>query len=493
MPILLPEPQDSKCRKSLTNDEYEIITMDRAGLNPFPRKRASTKRFSWGFRKPWDGAEARIASEGFALLSSLALRASMKPDSLHKPAHRPFGASSPIRRVGLIGAGVMGTAIAALNLMQRIQVVLVDNDPRALAAAPARIKAELADTEDDRSAQDVEDLLVCSAELPPLALCDLVLESVVESPTIKQQVYAQVEPLLGPGATLATNTSTIPIVRLASRLAQPGRFCGIHFFHPACKRKLVEIIRGGSTTDATAAVAVDYARQLRRTAIVAADTPGFVVNRMTLAYLAEAQELLLSGAAIEKIEAVATAFGMAMGPIRLLDEIGLDTAMRGGLILAAAFPHRALSAPILVTMIKAGQLGCKTGAGFYLHLPGQPLPINPLALEIIQRWSAPRQHFTSQAILDRLLLAMLLEATRMIEEKVVQSPRDIDLGVVLGLGFPNSQGGLLHWADRLGAVEILSRLQPLAPLGPRMQPTALLQTMAAAQGRFFAGNQEDSS
>jgi 3-hydroxyacyl-CoA dehydrogenase len=401
------------------------------------------------------------------------------------PAFLPKTVSSPIHTLGLIGAGVMGTAIAALNLMRRIGVVLCDNDPRALDAARGRILAELADAAHDLSAQEIDRLLVCPATYAQLANCQLVLESVVETPAIKQQVYAQVEPLLGPGTILATNTSTIPITRLATGLAQPERFCGIHFFHPACKRQLLEIIRGHETNDATAAAAVGYARQLQRAAIVAADSPGFIVNRMTSAYLAEALELLLEGAAIEEIELAATEFGMAMGPIRLLDEIGLDTVLRGGLILAEAFPDRALPPTILVKMIKSGQLGCKTGAGFYLHGPEGPLSINPSALAILQRWSAPRQQFTSQAILDRLLLGMLLEATRMIEERVVQSPGDIDVGVLFGLGFPTARGGLLRWADRLGATEILSRLRPLAVLGPRMRPPALLRSMAIAGGRFF--------
>ncbi len=384
--------------------------------------------------------------------------------------------------VGIIGAGMMGTAIAAALLQKKIHVVIADTDAAALTKAPQRIAAETGRT-DDLSGMET------TADVGLVARCDLVLESILENPAAKQQVYSQVEPRLGPAAVLASNTSTIPICRLAEGLADPGRFCGLHFFHPVRRRMLVEVVRGPRTSEATIHAASALARAIGRLPLVVADGPGFLVNRLLLPYLTEGLELLLDGASMEQVESAALDFGMAMGPLRLLDEIGHDTALLAGRVLWHAFPERIVASPLLVTMYKAGRMGRKTGAGFFRYPPdlGQDqagLPA-PAVGEMIAKWARPPRSFRPEAIVDRLLLPMVLEAARVLEEGVVRDPRDVDLGVLFGLGFPAARGGLLYWADGLGPQQVLDRLRPLEPLGLRMQPGPLLLTMASEGRRFY--------
>jgi 3-hydroxyacyl-CoA dehydrogenase len=397
-----------------------------------------------------------------------------------------------VHTVAVIGAGLMGGAIAASNLRQGIPVVLNDCNPDALAAAPLRIAAELAlqtgHSEDECLAQ-VARLLTTTDDPGRIGECDLIVESVVETVAAKRALYARLNPHLQTHTILASNTSTIPIARLAGELIDPSRFCGIHFFHPVRHRSLVEVIRGPNTSDPTIATAVAYAKTIEKMPIVVDDGPGFLVNRLLVPYLNEALEMLLDGASMEAVDGAATDFGMAMGPLRILDEIGLDTTWLAGRVLWEAFPERVVASPLMVTLLKKGRLGRKAGAGFFAYAkttswdgPGQR---DPAIDAILAQWARPPQSFTTESITHRLLLPMVLEATRLLEERRVREPADIDLGVLFGLGFPSCRGGLLCWADSLGPAKILELLKPLAPLGPRAAPTRMLCEMAASGSRFY--------
>ena len=393
-----------------------------------------------------------------------------------------------LRRLGIVGAGLMGAAVAAAALRRGLSVVLYDNDEAALAPARQRTLTQLRGDITAPYAQRAVDSRLTLTHQPDFAGCDLVLESIVETLSAKKQVYQQVEPHLSPGALLASNTSTIPIAQLASGLRSPDRFCGLHFFHPVPRRPLVEIVRGPATSASTIATATDLAKRIGKLPIAVADGPGFLVNRLLLPYLNEALDLLLEGADIDSVETAATRFGMALGPLRLLDEIGLDTALRAGMVLFSAFPNRIAASPLLVPMVKQGRLGRKTGAGFFRYAgPGDErcLGPDPQALALIREWLRQSAPPPREVITARLFLPMLLEATRVLEEGRVDTPRDIDLAVILGLGFPAARGGLLCWADMLGPRGVLSRLAMLRSLGPRAEPTALLLKMAQSGARFY--------
>ena len=386
----------------------------------------------------------------------------------------------------------MGTSIAAATIKGGLPVLITDADPDALAAAPAKVAADLTETDgppDPQAEGLVARLLEPTTEAARIAACDLVLESVVENPAVKHEVYAGLEPLMRPEAILATNTSAIPIGRLAAGLARPGAFCGVHFCHPVRRRPLVEIVRGPQSAPATIAAVVAYACAIGKIPVVVDDGPGFLVNRLLAPYLNGALDLLLEGAGIEEVDQAMSQFGMAMGPLRMIDEVGIDTSMQGGRVLRDAFPQRVLPSPLLVSMVKAGRFGRKSGAGFYVYPagtgrddPGQP---DPGARNLVSNWvRTPRPH-SPEAIVHRLLLPTVLEATRILEEKRVRDAGEIDLTMIFGLGFPAARGGLLYWADTLGASQIIELLEPFSPLGELAQPTPLLLEMARDGRRFY--------
>jgi 3-hydroxyacyl-CoA dehydrogenase len=418
----------------------------------------------------------------------------------------PSSPPKAIETVAIIGAGVMGIEIAAANLRTGLRVYLSDANPEALEAAPGRISAEMTKYEKQGGASGTacsqaetgntvagsEDLLNVIENVDRFAHCDLILETIVEDAAVKRAVYGCLEPHLAADSLLATNTSTIPIGELAAELARPERFCGIHFCHPVHVNPLVEVIPGPLTAGETVSAAVAYAQSLGKMPIVVEDGPGFVVNRLLLRYTDEAVHLLLDGAGVEQVDRAATAFGMAMGPFRILDEIGLDTSLSAGRVLLAAFPDRVARLPILPLLVKRKQLGQKSGGGFYKYSRVSPdipyensLGPNPEALAIIEHYADHDNPPSDKEIVHRLLLAMVLEATIILQEKNRLDPREIDLCMICGLGFPADQGGLLHWADAIGAARILEMVNREEHRGKRFEPTPMLHELAKNDRRFY--------
>jgi 3-hydroxyacyl-CoA dehydrogenase/enoyl-CoA hydratase/3-hydroxybutyryl-CoA epimerase/3-hydroxyacyl-CoA dehydrogenase/enoyl-CoA hydratase/3-hydroxybutyryl-CoA epimerase/enoyl-CoA isomerase len=250
-------------------------------------------------------------------------------------------------------------------------------------------------------------------------------------------------------------------------------------------------VRGKHTNGRTIATAVALVKRIGRMSILVDDGPGFVVNRLLFPYLGEALELLREGTPAEAIERAATEFGMALGPLRLMDEIGLDTTLRAGWILAMAYPERIAPSPLLVSMVKAGRLGQKSGVGFYSY--GAPTGVVSRVLDpAFAKTTAPWTDFSDkpsrERLAFRLVMPMLLEATRILEEGKVRDARAIDLAALFGLGFPADKGGLLWWADTLGLDRILARLQSDNATATRHQPTSLLESLAAVGGHFYAAD-----
>jgi 3-hydroxyacyl-CoA dehydrogenase len=399
-----------------------------------------------------------------------------------------------IGSVGIIGAGAMGTAIAAAHAQYRLPVVIHDADGQTLGGALAAIAAELRSVDSHLPPKSFSRLVRSTADLAEAARCDLVLESIVETLSAKLQLYRQLQKHLGPHTIVASNTSTIPIGRLSQGLADASRLCGMHFCRPLWQRPLVEIVCGPQTSDHTIAPVVSLARRIGRMPIVVQDGPGFVVNRLLFPYLGEALALLGEGVLPESIERAAAEFGMAVGPLQLMDEIGLDTVLQAAWVLAAAFPERIVSSPLLVSMVKAGRLGRKTGAGFFSYAEQKNDDVL-VRTSSTSRHSPTPPHCNGGALGSenplqtqlayRLILPMLLEATRILEEGKVRDARDIDLAILFGLGFPAEKGGLLWWADSLGAEHIITLLHSLEVMGPRAQATPMLQTLAKTNGRFY--------
>jgi 3-hydroxyacyl-CoA dehydrogenase len=355
----------------------------------------------------------------------------------------------PIQSVAIIGAGIMGSAIAIEHAKLSIPVVLIDQDQEALCRAEKTAAQVLRAAERASYVPISARPIRYSSDLNDLAGCDLVIESIAEKQQAKQSLYAAIQRILEPRGIIATNTSTIPIARLAAGLPDSSRFCGLHFCHPVHHRPLVEIIPGPRTTAETLSALVAHSVRIAKLPLLVRDSPGFVVNRLLLAYLNEAMTKLISGVPMETIDAAMVEFGMPLGPISLLDEIGLDTALQSGVVMAEVFGERPTGTELLVRLIKSRQIGLKSGAGFYTYPDKKP---NPSVGEIgspdcLQARSTDGGRF---AIARDLLAPMRVQARRMIAEEKVDSISQIDLAMIFGLGFPPWRGGLLWWSNAVG-------------------------------------------
>jgi 3-hydroxyacyl-CoA dehydrogenase/enoyl-CoA hydratase/carnithine racemase len=404
---------------------------------------------------------------------------------------KPGVTAATVKSVGVIGSGIMGSGIAGATLKSEIPIALTDANAEALARGAKQVIEEAAYNRKSKGPDlaktlKLAPLLSVTHREEEIAGCDLVVEAIIEKEEAKKELYARLEPLLRPDAILASNTSTIPISRLAAGLKRPERFCGLHFFNPVRRMKLVEVIRGAKTSDETVAMAVAFAKRIGKMPVVVGDGPGFLVNRLLFPYMNEAIELLCDGASIKEIDRAATAFGMPMGPITLYDLVGLDTAVYAGMVMYQAFPDRVVASPLVPAMVKQGRLGQKSGRGFfsYQNKRGRAEE-DPAVDKLIAPYRRAERKFSREELSNRLFLPMLLEATRMLEEKIVRDVRDVDLGLIFGLGFPPFKGGLLYWADTIGAVKLLEMIKPLEAVGARFQPTPLLRDMAASGRKFY--------
>ncbi len=404
---------------------------------------------------------------------------------------KPGVAAANIKSVGVVGSGIMGSGIAAATLKSEIPIALTDANAQSLARGAKQVLEDAAFNRKTKGPDlaktlKLAPLLSVTHREEEIASCDLVIEAIVEKEDAKKELFARLEPQLRPEAILASNTSTIPITRLAAALKRPERFCGIHFFNPVRRMKLVEVIRGAKTNDETVATAVAFAKRIGKMPIVVGDGPGFLVNRQLFPYMNEAIELLCDGASLKEIDRAATAFGMPMGPITLYDLVGLDTAMYAGMVMYQAFPDRVVASPLVPALVKQGRLGQKAGRGFVSnqHQKGRAEE-DPSLEKLIAPYRRGERKFSRDELMNRLFLPMLLEATRMLEDKIVRDVRDVDLGLIFGLGFPPFKGGLLYWADTVGAKKLLEMIKPLEALGARFQPTPLLVEMAAQGLKFY--------
>ena len=398
-----------------------------------------------------------------------------------------------VKSAAVVGAGIMGQGIAAANVKRGIPTALGDVSAEAVGRGVQGILTEVSYNKKTRG-PDVEKALqytplvngtLSDAEL---AAADVVIEAIFENAEAKRSLYARLEPQLGDEAILCSNTSTIPITQLAEGLKHPERFCGLHFFNPVRQMPLVEVIRGQKTSDATVATAVAYAKSLGKSPIIVGDGPGFVVNRVLLPYMNEALLLLEEGASVKAIDRAATAFGMPMGPITLYDTVGLDIALHAGEVMQQAFPGRVVPSKILPAMVEAGRLGQKNGRGFFDYGKGKKKDRgqdSPEVAKLLMSHCGEPKKFSGDELTDRLFLPMLLEATRLLEDGIVADVRDVDLGLIFGIGFPPFKGGLFFWADTLGAAAIVEKLAEYKSLGKRYEATATLKKLAAEGRKFY--------
>lgn len=395
-----------------------------------------------------------------------------------------------VNRVGVIGAGIMGSGIAGAHIRRGIPALMLDVSPQALDKGIAAITKVLQGRlEAGRTTQaeivQALTLLGTTQNLAMLTDRDVVIEAVVENEEVKKNLYRELQPHLSADAILASNTSTISITRMADVVKKPETFAGLHFFNPVDRMQLVEVIRGARTSDATVATLVALAKRIGKSPIVVRDCPGFLVNRILFPYMNEAMALLEEGAEPRALDKAATAFGMPMGPVTLNDLVGLDTALYAGNVVNTAFADRAKETRILDELVKAGRLGQKSGAGFYSYAKGSRGVDDPAFAQILERCRTDRRAISAEEMTDRLFLPMLVEASLVLSEGVVREPADVDMGLILGIGFPPFRGGLLRWADTIGLDKIMALLAKYERLGPRFHPTEQMKRLAAEKKGFF--------
>ncbi len=409
-----------------------------------------------------------------------------KESGVADPAVRP----REVARVGVLGAGVMGGGIAQLAADKGLPARMKDIQPEALAHGYAAAAAVWRDALKKRRLTPRElarkmDLLSGSLDYSGFARCDVTIEAVVEKLAVKRAVLKAWEEAVPRTAIFASNTSTLPITEIAVGAVEPGRVAGMHFFNPVHRMPLVEVIRGERTNDETVATVFALAKALGKTPVVVRDAPGFLVNRILAPYLSEAVRLVQEGCRIEDVDAAMTAFGMPVGPLALLDDVGLDVASKGGEVLQAAFPER-LQMGGEEALTAAGRLGRKNGKGFYDYegtSRKRPAREAYEALRVEPRKESPLPGGVMEA---RLVLPMINEAAFCLEDRIVEDPARLDLAMIFGTGFPPFRGGLLRYADSIGLGRVFSRLDDLAErLGPRFAPADLIQQLANSRRGFF--------
>ncbi len=397
-----------------------------------------------------------------------------------------------VQQVGVLGAGTMGSGIAMAHVRRGIPALILDKVPAALEKGVTFIVKSLQGrvaigrmSSDEATAAIAR--LSTGMTLSGLADRDVIIEAITENEEAKVSMYRQLQSVLRPDTILASNTSAISITRMATSVERPERFAGMHFFNPVDRMQLVEVIRGDKTSDETVVTLVTLARRIGKTPIVVRDCPGFLVNRILFPYLNESLVLLQEGASPRAIDKAATAFGMPMGPITLHDLVGLNTSMHAGHVINTAFADRAAPTRILEELVAAGRLGPDTGAGFYSYAKGSRGVDDPSLEKILAKVRTSQRQISNEEITDRLFLPMLNEASLVLSEGIVREPGDVDMGLILGIGFPAFRGGILRWADSLGMAKVLEKLKPYEQLGPRFHPTEQMRKLAA-EGKGFYRN-----
>jgi 3-hydroxyacyl-CoA dehydrogenase/enoyl-CoA hydratase/3-hydroxybutyryl-CoA epimerase/enoyl-CoA isomerase len=420
-------------------------------------------------------------------------------DQLIKKKGRAYAkVARPVKQAAVLGAGIMGGGIAYQSAVRGTPIIMKDIADKALDLGMSEANKLLAKQVERGRLTPEKAGAVLAAIRPTLNYgdfpnVDVIVEAVVENPKVKKAVLAEVEGLSRPDAVIASNTSSISIDELASALKRPENFLGMHFFNPVHRMPLVEVIKGAKSSPEAVATIVGYASAMGKTPIVVNNCPGFLVNRILFPYFGGWSLLLRDGADFVKMDKVAEVFGWPMGPAYLQDVVGIDTSHHVGDVLAEGYPDRMGKdfKTALDVMYENKRFGQKNGIGFYKYETDPkgkprkvPAPDTYELLKPVQPKGA--QDFSDEEIMDRLMIPMVIETARCLEEKIVETANEADMGLVLGIGFPPHLGGALKYADLVGLKTLVDKCARYAGLGKLYEPTARMKEMAAKGETYYA-------
>lgn len=438
-----------------------------------------------------------VSPEAKALMSLFFATTDLKKDS---GVEDPAVAARPVKRLGLLGGGLMGAGIAAVTLERlELPVRVREADLEGAARCVEAVRKTLRGWARKRRmtpmhAGRLGHLLTTTTGMDGFAGVDLVIEAVFEDLDLKQRLLREVEAATGPDTIFASNTSSIPIARIAEASSHPETVIGMHYFSPVEKMPLLEVVVTDRTAPWVIATCVAFGKAQGKTVIVVRDGPGFYTTRILAPYLNEAAHLLAEGVRMDGIDEAARDRGFPVGPITLLDEVGIDVGAKVAGVLSAAFGARMKPPGTFEALVRDDRKGRKNGRGFYRYEKGHRVTGGrgkPMVDESVYRVLGLRpdaRRADPAEVGDRLLFAMVNEAARCLGDRVLRNPRDGDVGAVFGLGFPPYLGGPFWFVDRVGATKVVRRLEDLASrLGPRFEPAEVLVAAARSGRRFHVG------
>ncbi|WP_227719712.1 fatty acid oxidation complex subunit alpha FadJ [Yersinia proxima] len=438
--------------------------------------------------------ELAMTPESAALRSLFFATTSLKKETGGKAQPRA------IHRVGVLGGGLMGGGIANVTATRAgLSVRIKDINPTGINQALKYTWDALGKRVRSKRMRPAERqrqmmLISGSTDYCGFGNVDIVVEAVFEDLSLKQQMVADIEHFAASHTIFASNTSSLPISDIAAEALRPDQVIGLHYFSPVDKMPLVEVIPHAKTSEETIATTVALARKQGKTAIVVADRAGFYVNRILAPYINEAARCILDGEPIDSVDKALVDFGFPVGPIMLLDEVGIDVGTKIMPILVEKLGPRFAAPPSFDVILKDGRKGRKNGRGFYLYpaktsgFKWKRSPAKQVDTSVyILLGVTPKAHLESAVIAQRCTMMMLNEAARCLDESIIRNPRDGDIGAVFGIGFPPFLGGPFRYMDSLGADKVVKTLNLLAQqYGERFEPCALLVTMAEQQKRFYS-------
>ncbi len=441
-----------------------------------------------------------VEAKGFAKMAKTNVAASLvqlylNDQELKKTAKQWEPKANKVNLAAVLGAGIMGGGVAFQSALKGTPILMKDINEKGIELGLKEAKKLLSKRVEkgkmDASAMaDTLNRIRPTLSYGDFGNVDLVVEAVIENPKIKDAVLREVEGLVKEDAILTSNTSTISINCLAANLKRPENFCGMHFFNPVHMMPLVEVIRGEKTSDKAVATTVAYAKAMGKTPIVVNDCPGFLVNRVLFPYFGGFIGLVRDGADFQKVDRVMQGFGWPMGPAYLLDVVGMDTAKHAGEVMAEGFPDRMKheGTTAIDVMFDNDRLGQKNDKGFYqyeLDKKGkQKKVVDEKSYELLKPVVQSQNDFSDEQIIERMMVPLCIETVRCLEDGIVDTPAEADMGLIFGIGFPPFRGGALRYIDDVGVEEFCKIADKYKDLGPLYHPTEGMREMAKSGKKY---------